>query len=283
MAGSKDMQLNTGQLSPESAEKFIALMVENVPLFKAIHTFPAAGSTGSHPLLNVGLNKTRVIARGTAATLVNAAEISLSYTLKEAVLPIVIPDSFVEDVDGDPDKIAEQVAIAYGSDLQVLLMCGDTAHSGSGDYHDMVVGMDGLIKKLTAYGSGSQAINCSGASTVAGKLKLLMAGTADHLLADPARAFLVSPSNFTSLWDEHQTTKTLLKEVNGEIYYRGCKVIQIPGVTKIVFANPKHIIVPIKRDIFVEHQRYPEARGYKTVVSSRTDIAGAYANMVIEA
>lgn len=289
MAGSMDFQRNIGLLSPETADKWIDLVFNQNALLQLVTRVPMSTAKLEYPIPEFSRYHTRPAARTTAVTLVTPSEITISLDAKELVLPLTIPDSYAEDSGGDPEKFAAQIATAFGNDLAYLVVNGNTATSvpetitTEEDRRKRLIDtLDGLVTSLSAYNSASQAVNTSAQTTVSGRVKTLFAAIPDRL-EDPGMRVLVPPSDHMTLWDEYTATKTFVKEAGGKLYVKGIECIQVAGLPRIVVANPKHLLVGICRDIFMETQRYPEVRGFKVVVSARIDVEGVWKSMAIEA
>jgi hypothetical protein len=90
------------------------------------------------------------------------------------------------------------------------------------------------------------------------------------------------------LWDEVTTTKPLVKERDGKLYFRGkYELVEVSGIPQncILFGDLTGLLVPLSREVYLETQRYPEARGTKAVLSARIDCGASlhqHANAVAE-
>jgi len=268
-------------LSQKSADRFIEIMVENAPLLKKISFATLSTPVCEYPLLQLSRYKTRGIGRNVVATLQNPSDVTISFNCKEVVLPLVIPDSYAEDMNTSQTKIANYVARVFALDLQYLFLAGDTTATGITDKIELSKTLDGVVKAVTASGN---TVAYPANATPLDKLKLLIKALPDNALADPKLEIWIGSQAYTDLWDQianNSADKALLMKDN-KIYYRAKEVVEIPELSKIVVLNPEHIAGGIVRDITIEQQRYPEARGNKVVLSARVDLQAVTDHMVIE-
>ena len=259
-----------GTLQKKSADKFIELMVESTPLLKLISFTTMSDPISSYPLLTLSRYKTRPIGRNTVASLQNVGDIMINFNAKEVVLPLVIPDSYIEDMESSHEKVANYIAKVFGMDMQYLFINGDMDATGSDDKTSLRKALNGITKQIATAG---KTVDYPTAATELEKIKILVKALPETTLADPDLKILIGSSAYTSLWDEianNSDSKALLMQ-NGVIKYRGKEVIEIPELSKITIINPGHIAGGICRDISIEKQRYPEARGSKVVCSARVD------------
>ncbi|MDD2650543.1 MAG: hypothetical protein RBS16_01905 [Candidatus Cloacimonadales bacterium] len=255
-------------LKKNSADRFIKLMTKSSPFLKQITFATLNEPVGSYPLLTLSRYKTRGINRNAIATLQNVSDTTINFNAKELVLPLVIPDSYIEDMNSSHEKVASYVASVFAMDLQYLFLNGDTDEKGTTDIANLRKAMDGIVKQLTA-----KAVDYKEDASKLEIIKTLVKALPENALADPDLKIYVGATAYTELWDEianNSADKALLLN-NGKIVYRGKEVIEIPELSKIVIINPNHIVGGICRDITMETQRYPEARGQKVVVSARVD------------
>lgn len=266
-----------GLLSPKSAEKFIDLVIQNTPILQKVTPAKVTESVATYPTVAAASYKTRGYSvsstdRQTVATLNNLSQTDVSYSLKELVLALTIQDSYVEDMDSDPEKIAEMVAKVFAKDLQYLIINGDTSATGSTDIITVQKILNGIVKQLT-----SNSLTCAwaaGDTTVAKKLNKLLTGAPDDLLANPNTKIYVCPADYTSLWDDIVTNNKTLAVRDGKIWFRGFELIEqttLPANRPIV-GDLSNFLVPIGREVYMEAQRYPEARGFKCVLTTRLDV-----------
>lgn len=268
-------------LSKQSTDKFIEIMVENSPVLKKISFSKLSTPVCEYPLLQLSRYKTRGVGRNTVATLQNPADVTISFNCQEVVLPLIIPDSYAEDMGTSQAKIANYVARVFALDLQYLFLAGDVDATGAGDKEQLQKTMDGLVKQIT---SSTNTVDYPANATPLEKIKLLIKALPDNALADPKLEIWIGSAEYTELWDQianNSAEKALLMKDN-KIFYRAKEVIEMPELSKIVVMNPEHIAAGIVRDISIEQQRYPEARGNKVVLSARVDIQAVTDHMVIE-
>lgn len=270
----------TGMLSAKSAEKFLDLVIQNTPILQRVTPAKVTDPIGTYPTVAAALYKTRGFStahnnstgRQTVATLNNLSGTDVSYSLKELVLALVIQDSYVEDMESDPEKIAQMVAKVYAKDLQYLIINGDTSEAGSSDQQSVRKILDGIVKQLT-----TNALTCpwaAGDTTVIKKLGKLVAGAPDDVISNPNAKIYIAPTDYTSLWDDVMTNNKTLAVRDGRIWYRGLELVEQTSLpaSRPIIGDISNILVPMSREIMIEAQRYPEARGYKCVLSSRIDV-----------
>lgn len=111
-------------------------------------------------------------------------------------------------------------------------------------------------------------------NTVSKKIIKLINGSPDDYLVNPATKIFISPTDMNLLWEEVTTTKPLIKERDGKLYFRGkyelMEIAHLPQ-NRILFGDITGLLVPLSREVYLETQRYPEARGTKAVLSVRLD------------
>lgn len=272
-----------GLLSPKSADKFLDLVIENSPILKFIHPAKVTNPVSTYPTVAGAQFKTRGYGttvqggRQTVATLNNLTQTDVSYSLKELVLALVIQDSYIEDMESDPEKVAAMVAKVFAKDLHHLFILGDTeltpATSGSPtDQESLELVLDGIVKQLT-----SNNLTCpwvSADSTLLKKLAKLVSGAPDDLVANPNTRLFINPSDYTTLWEDVMNNNKTLAIRDGKLWYRSW---QVEEMTKIPQARPiigdlSNIVGFMGRQVQMEVQRYPEARGFKVVLSTRVDL-----------
>jgi len=267
----------TGLLSPKSTEKFLDLVIQNTPILQRATPAKVNEAVGTYPTTAMARYKTRGYGtssedRQTVATLNNLSQTDVSYSVKELVLALVIQDSYVEDMESDAAKIAEMVAKVFAKDLQYLLINGDTTETGTTDILTVRKILDGIVKQVNA-----ASLTCpwaAGDTTVIKKLNKLVAGAPDDLLTAPDTRIYICPGDYTSLWDDVMTNNKTLAVRDGKIWYRGLELVeqtQLPP-NRPMIGDMGNILVPLMREVYLEAQRYPEARGWKVVLSTRMDV-----------
>lgn len=272
-----------GLLSPKSAEKFLDLVIQNTPILQFVHPAKVTNPVATYPTVAGAKFKTRgygttvAAGRQTVATLVNLSQTDVSYSLKELVLPLVIQDSYVEDMESDPEKIAEMVAKVFAKDLHHLIINGNTeltpATQGSPtDQETVELIMDGIVKQLTA--NSLTAAWASADNTVYKKLGKLVAGATEDTIANPNTRLFVSPAAYTALWEDVVTNNRTLAVRDGKLWYRSWQVEEIASLPtgRPIIGDLSNFICFIGREVQMEVQRYPEARGFKCVLSTRVDL-----------
>lgn len=276
---------NLGLLSAKTVDKFLDMVIKNAPIL-GLCTCPKVDlPIGTYPVVSMAQHKTRGFSnahnntggRQSVATLQNLNAADVSYNVKELVLPLVIPDSYAEDMSTTPEKIAEMFAKIFANDLSDLILNGDVNLDPADaleptDREQMLVILDGIVKQMLA--AGKTVTYGAAESTVAKKIIKLINGCPDEYLVNPASKIFISPSDMNLLWDEVTTTKPLIKERDGKLYFRGkYELMEIAGLPQncILFGDLTGMLVPLSREAYLETQRYPEARGTKAVLSVRLD------------
>ncbi|MCK9309107.1 MAG: hypothetical protein PHY48_14025 [Candidatus Cloacimonetes bacterium] len=274
-----------GLLSAATVEKFLDMVIQNTPILKYVTCPKVDLPSGSYPVVNMAQYKTRGFSnahnstggRKTVATLqeLNAADVS--YNLKELVLALVVQDSYVDDMATTPEKVAEMFAKVFAKDLSQVLINGDTElepvdAENLTDRELTLAILDGLVKQMTeaektvTYGDTE--------TTVSKKIIKLISGSPDDYIANPDSKIFISPTDMNLLWDEVTTTKPIIKERDGALYFRGkYELVEIAGLAQncILFGDMTGLLAPLGREVYLETQRYPEARGFKGVLSCRID------------
>lgn len=270
-------QKATGLLSPKSADKFLDLVIQNTPILQKVAAVKVTEAVATYPAVTMAPYKVRGYGvssadRQTVATLNNLTQSDVSYSLKELVVALVIQDSYIEDLDSDGEKIAELVAKVYAKDLQFLIINGDTAATGTTDQIIVKKILNGIVKQLD-----TATFTCpwvAADSTIIKKLNKLVAGAPDDLLTAPETRIYIAPGDYTALWDDVMTNNKTLAVRDGKIWYRGLELVeqtQMPS-NRPMIGDLSNVLVPMSREIYLEAQRYPEARGWKVVLSTRMDI-----------
>lgn len=269
-----------GLLSPKSTDKFLDLVIQNTPILQRATPAKVNDPVGTYPTVAAARYKTRGFGVGhdastgrqTVATLNNLAGTDVSYSCKELVLPLVIQDSYVEDMESDPAKIADMVAKVFAKDLQYLIINGDTDETGTTDQLTVRKILNGIVKQLT--GNSLTCAWATGDNTVIKKLAKLVAGAPDDIVSSPDAKIYICPSDYTSLWDDVMTNNKTIAVRDGKIWYRGLELVELTQLpaNRPIIGEMSNILVPVMREVFMETQRYPEARGFKCVLSTRIDV-----------
>lgn len=275
---------NLGLLSAKTVDKFLDMVIKNAPIL-GLCTCPKVDlPIGTYPVVSMAQYKTRgfsnahnsTAGRQTVATLQNLNAADVSYNVKELVLPLVIPDSYAEDMGTTPEAIAEMFAKIFANDLSELVLVGDTELEPEGetatDREIMLTILDGIQKQMTS--AGNTVTYGATETNVTKKIVKLISGCPDGYLVNPASKIFISPSDMTLLWEESSTTKPIIKERDGKLYFRGkYELMEIAGLPQncILFGDMTGLLVPLSREAYLETQRYPEARGTKAVLSVRVD------------
>ncbi len=274
-----------GLLSPKTVDKFLDMVIANAPIL-GLCTCPKVDlPTGTYPVVSMAQYKTRGFSnahnssggRQTVATLENMNAADVSYNVKELVLALLIQDSYAEDMESSPEKIAEMFAKAFAKDLSQVLLNGDVDlepvnPEALTDKEKTLIVLDGLIKQMSE--AGNTVSYGDTENTVNKKIIKLVNGCPDDYIANPDSKLFISPTDMNLLWDEASTSKILIKERDGKLYFRSkYELVEIAGLPQncILFGDISGMLVPLSREVFMETQRYPEARGTKAVLTCRVD------------
>lgn len=273
-----------GLLSAKTTDKFLDMVIANAPFLKLCTAPKVDLPIGTYPVVNMAQYKTRGFTnahnaeggRQSVATLQHLNGADVSYNVKELVLPLVIPDSYAEDMGTNPEKIAEMFAKIFAKDLVQLFINGDTELEAAGevptDREVMLKILDGFVKQMVA---GSKTVTYGATeTTVQKKIIKLINGCPDDFLVNPDSKLLISPTDMNLLWEEATTTKPIIKERDGKLYFRGkYELVEISGLAQntIIFGDLTGLLTPLSREVYLETQRYPEARGTKAVLTARVD------------
>ena len=259
-------------LTPQSTDKFIEIIKENTPLLKRINFVKLNDPICSYPLLTLSRFKTRPVGRKEIAELKPVNDFPVNFSAKEVILPLLIPDSYVEDMNSNHEKIANYVAKVFGMDFQYMIVNGDMSATGTDDKATLTKTLDGVVKQIK---TADRVITVAPETTAMGRVKALVDKLDATTLADPALEIWVGQQTYTQIWDDIATkqSKNTLFMKDGKIYYRGrLEIVEIPELDEIIAINPDHVIAGLCRDITLETQRHPEGRGNKVVVSARVDL-----------
>ncbi len=267
-----------GLLSPKSADKFIDLVMDNTPVLKYVTPAKVVEPVATYPALAMAAYKTRGYSvssadRQTVAALNNLTQTDVSYSLKECVLAIILQDSYVEDNDSDAEKIATMVAKMFAKDLQYMVVNGDTSVSLSTDQTYVKKILDGIVKQLT-----TNSLTCAWLSasdtTIAKKLNKLIIGAPDDVLVQPNTKIYIAPADYSALWDDINTNNRTIAVRDGRLWLRGFELVELNTLpaNRPIIGDLSNFLVPIGREVYLEAQRYPEARGFKVVLSVRLDV-----------
>lgn len=276
---------NLGLLSPKTTDKFLDMVIANAPILGLCTCPKVELPIGTYPVVSMAQYKTRGFSnahnasggRQTVATLQNLNAADVSYNVKELVLPIVIPDSYAEDMGTTPEKIAEMFAKIFAKDLSDLVLNGDVELEPAipetpTDREIMLTILNGLENQMSTL--GKTVTYGATESTVSKKIIKLINGSPDDYLVNPATKIFISPTDMNLLWEEVTTTKPIIKERDGKLYFRGkyelMEIAHLPQ-NRILFGDITGLLVPLSREVYLETQRYPEARGTKAVLSVRLD------------
>jgi hypothetical protein len=272
----------TGLLSPVTTDAFLDLVIQNTPILQEVTAVPVSLAVGTYPTVAGARYKTRGYAatqtgRQTVAPLTNLTQNDVQFSMTELVLPLVIQDSYLEDLGSNEDevgqKVAEMIAKLFAKDLQFLVINGDTAATGTAsDKLTLQKTLNGLVKQLDSASMTSPWVAAD--NTVMKKLNKLVSGCPESLLAVPAAKIYMSPGDYTSLWDDVVNNNKLLAVRDGQIWYRKMPVVEIEEhpTGRPIVGDMSNLFVPLKREVYLEWQRYPEARGVKVVLSCRADV-----------
>jgi hypothetical protein len=256
---------NLGLLSAKTVDKFLDMVIKNAPIL-GLCTCPKVDlPIGTYPVVSMAQYKTRGFSnahnnstgRQTVATLQNLNAADVSYNVKELVLPLVIPDSYAEDMGTTPEKMAEMFAKIFAKDISELVLVGDTELEPAGetatDREIMLTILDGIQKQMTA--AGNTVTYGSTETTVTKKIIKLISGCPDDYLVNPDSKIFISPTDMTLLWDESSTTKPIIKERDGKLYFRGkYELMEIAGLPQncILFGDMTGLLVPLSREAYLE-------------------------------
>ena len=259
-------------LSPQTTDKFIEIMKESTPLLKLINFVKLNDPICSYPLLTLSRFKTRPVGRKEIAELKTVNDFTVNFSAKEVILPLLIPDSYIEDMNSSHEKVANYVAKVFAMDLQYLIVNGDKSVTGTDDKTTLQRVLDGVVAQINA---ADKTITTASDTTAMGKIKALVDKLEPTTLSDPDLQIWVGQQTYTQIWDDIATksSKNSLFLKDGKIFYRGrLEVVEIPELDHIIAINPDHVIAGLCRDITLETQRHPEGRGNKVVVTARIDL-----------
>lgn len=275
---------NLGLLSAKTTDKFLDMVIANAPILQLCTAPKVDLPIGTYPVVNMTQYKTRGFSnahnanggRQTVATMQNMNAADVSYAVKELVLPLIIQDSYAEDMETSPEKIAEMFAKVFAKDLSQLIINGDSELEQAGDTatdrETMLKILDGLLKQMI---SAENVVEYGATqNTVEKKIIKLISGCPDDYLVNPDSRLIISPTDMNLLWEEATTKRPIIKERDGKLYFRGKYLIEEIGgfpQNAMMFGDLTGLLTPLSRELYLETQRYPEARGWKAVLSARLD------------
>jgi hypothetical protein len=284
-----------GILSPATADKFLDMVIANAPILQMCTCPKVDLPVGTYPVVTVAPYKTRSFTtahtsagRQGVASLQDLSAADISYSVKELVLALKIADSYAEDMGTSTESIAEMFAKMFAKDLHEVIINGDTsltpATQGSPtDQESVKLMLDGLLTQLKGFTVPKTVMYGQNDNTVMKKILTLVNGCPNDYLVNPNSKIYISPSDMNTLWDESTTTKPIIKERDGKLFFRGkFELVEIAnlGTNSILFGDMTGLLVPLVREVYLEKQRYPEARGWKAVLSVRADVkVHPYINM----
>ena len=187
----------TGLLSPVTTDAFLDLVIQNTPILQEVTAVPVSLAVGTYPTVAGARYKTRGYAatqtgRQTVAPLTNLTQNDVQFSMTELVLPLVIQDSYLEDLGSNEDevgqKVAEMIAKLFAKDLQFLVINGDTAATGTAsDKLTLQKTLNGLVKQLDSASMTSPWVAAD--NTVMKKLNKLVSGCPESFwLSRPPRS-----------------------------------------------------------------------------------------------
>jgi hypothetical protein len=291
-----------GKVQAEAFTEFIKTTgAEGTPLLAAIEAAGAMlirnGDPIKIPTLGLAARQLQKATKSTAPSVTAAftnGEASISTT--EVIYPVDLDYEDYEDAIGRaPNELGEEAMNAYldqvtgdmvmaavGTDLQDLLVNGDTA-SGT----PFLQTFDGILKHVTASGA---VYNPAVSQSVGEFLAGIWATASQNLKAQRSDlAFWLASEEYAELWDLYASRNTpmgdsaLAQDKSGGLVWHGipCKELYHLPAQKALLAKNNFCYVGIRRNWSVEKQRQPRKRTVEITVTARVGHAEVL-NHVVE-
>lgn len=268
------LQASGGYLSPEQANRFIQLMLDEPTILNGARVVRMSGPVRKIDKIGFG-SRILNVAPASGSYLESSKRVrpdlgQVTLTTKEFIAEVFLPYDVLEDniERGNlEDTIMAMIAKRAVVDLEELLVKGDT--SSTDEY---LASMDGLLKQIV-----TNVATTTGAMSKAQLKKALKVLPAKYLRPRNAFRFYVSHSNETDFRDEVVDRDTALGD-SALMTYPALSAYGIPVVpaasmpdSKIVLTHPQNVIFGIQRDIMIESDKDIRARGFIIVVTMRVD------------
>ena len=274
-----DLVSSGGYLNPEQSDKFLLDIQDTPTLLKEVRVVPM--NAPKRIIENVGFG-TRILKEAPASgTALGSADRSkpttgkITLTTDEVIAEVNIPYDVLEDNierGGFEDTIMKMIIERVSIDLEELLVLGDT---GSGDAYLAL--FKGAIKMAT-----SHTVDITGADSAVSKnifKQAILEMPTKYITNRPAMRMYISHDNETNYRDMVADRQTghgdnTLQGFN-PLFVFGCPIVPVIHMpdTKLVFVNPKNLILGIQRDIMIEVDRIIRERVIVIVLTMRIAIA----------
>ena len=275
---------NGGYLNPEQSDKFLLDVQDTPTLLKEIRIVPM--NAPKRVIENIGFGsrilKVAPAATGSGGVALGSADRSkpttgkITLTTDEVIAEVNIPYDVLEDNierGGFEDTMMKMIVERVSLDLEELLILGDTV-GGADDYLKL---FNGAIKMAT-----SHTVDITGADSAISKnvfKQAILEMPTKYITNRPAMRMYISHDNETNYRDmvaDRQTghgDDTL--QGNNPLWIFGCPVVPVIYMpdTKLVFVNPKNLILGIQRDVMIEVDRIIRERVIVIVLTMRIAIA----------
>lgn len=272
-----DLVSDGGYLNPEQADKFLLDIQDTPTLLHEIRVVPM--SAPIRIIENIGFGS-RIMKVATSATALGSADRSapttgkVTLTTKEVIAEVNIPYDVLEDNierGGFEDTMMKMIIERAAVDLEELVVLGDT---GSSD--DYLALFNGAIKL-----ADSHTVDITGDDSALSKnvfKQAIIEMPTKYITNRPAMRMYISHDNETNYRDMVADRQTghgddTLQGFN-PLFVFGCPIVPVIHMpdTKLVFVNPKNLILGIQRDIMIEVDRIIRERVIVIVLTMRIAI-----------
>jgi len=274
-----DLISDGGYLNPEQADAFLRDVQDAPTLINDVRFVKMNAPV--RIIENIGFGSRILKAAPASGTALGSADRSapttgkITLTTKETIAEVHIPYDVLEDnieQDNFEDSLMAMIAERIALDLGELLVLGDT------ESEDTYLALfDGALQMAT-----SHTASIAGDNSAVGKnifKQAILEMPTKYLRNRNAMNFYISPDNETEYRDITADRQTGY----GDNTLQGHKPVMVFGVdikhdihipdTKMIFVDPKNLILGVQRQIMMESERLISERVVKFVVTLRIAIA----------
>lgn len=283
-----------GKLTPETAQKFMRILIDESKLLKMATVVPMKSEKTEIPKIRFA---TRILRAGQEATALpkadrakpNLSNVELDTKLFKA--EVRLPDEVLEDnIERDQLKatIMQLMGEAISRDMDEIAVQGDTASADT-----FLAQLNGILKQST-----SNVVDAATATTNKGILRdMLKSMPKPFLRSKDLLRFLTSIDSKIDLTDSLGNRMTPLGDSltmnGGDLKYQGVPVEDVPlfpenlGVatncTNMILTDPKNVTVGIWRQIKMETDKDVSAGVVIIVATLRFDVKYAEETATVKA
>lgn len=268
-----------GYLNPEQSDKFLLDIQDTPTLLKEVRVVPM--NAPKRIIENIGFGSRILKEAPDSGTALGSADRSkpttgkITLTTDEVIAEVNIPYDVLEDNierGGFEDTIMKMIVERVSIDLEELLVLGDTGTVGDA----YLALFNGAIKLAV-----SHTVDITGADSAVSKnifKQAIIEMPTKYITNRPAMRMYISHDNETNYRDMVADRQTghgddTLQGFN-PLFVFGCPIVPVIHMpdTKLVFVNPKNLILGIQRDIMIEVDRIIRERVIVIVLTMRIAI-----------